>query len=321
MAGSPANFTHLTGFADVIQIREVAAQALSSLISPEDALEQAAGRILFPALWSPSLSLNAIHGKLLVLRHLIAEVINWVDVTAQNRRQIEGILLDSLTRHSIDSQCPVIVTAVLECVVAYLKWTRPTSTTLVDASIAIAKTALSSQQKPQPGRALLVEACTNLLMAQDSATYNIVDLITSAQSEDQILIALKNLPSNPERLNTSVFIEVVDRAANQKGSNALQIAALQVLIACPWSQEVTECVGSIRRKEICKQLQYTILNTNCVPLKEALLPALGCFSSWVRSCITKNILSNTERIHSGRQAALEKKDSSTRCLWLLTKTW
>ena len=222
-------------------------------------------------------------------------------------------MVDSLERHMKNPGCPVILTAVFEGVMAYLKCTRPISTTLVDAAVAVARTALNSQQNNpqsfhQPGRGLLVEVCTNLLMAQDLINDIFVDLSSTAYCEDQHLIALQNLSLNPKRLTTSVLIYIIDRASTQKGSNALRIAALQALTACSWPQEVTAGIEPIRRRWACNQLQYTMLNTKCVPLKEALLPALGCLSSWVRTCVMTNILSSTDTMvgsqSSGTRAAL-----------------
>lgn len=229
------------------QVREVASQALSSLLSPERALEKA--KITATRVSHASDDLNTLHGRLLFLRRLFTDVINW-PVPAADGKLLELRLRDAL---AIAPDTPVIPKAILDCIAAYVEAGETASPTFREASVSAARSYLA--MRGGPGVGLLHESAARVALLQPGS---VVDLLSASMPEDVQIAALDRIPEarSPELLSTVVSL--------LGGSDAVRTKALQVLSSWPDS-DITHMFPAL--------LQAT--DSRCVPLKEAALAAAG----------------------------------------------
>ncbi|BEI84050.1 hypothetical protein CcaverHIS002_0406540 [Cutaneotrichosporon cavernicola] len=223
-------------------VRAAAAQALSSLLSPEAGLEKA--RVTATRISHAGNEPNLRHGRLLFLRRLLEDVVD----------EAEGIaprLRDALA----EKAPPMISAAILDCVGAYVGISQANSDNDLLRAAATASHAFFATL-PTVGTDLLYAAAARVLILAGET----LSLLEARMPEDAQLLALASLERNSETLMA------VTRLAKQ-GSNAVRTAALEALADWPeGGAEITEL-----RDEMLKLAAHA----RSVPLKEAALAALG----------------------------------------------
>lgn len=257
------------------QVRHVASQALSSLLSPERALEKT--KVAATRISHGSEDLNLLHGRLLFLRRLIDDVVDWPNVSDADKGLVEARLRDALGEWGAVAH-PAIPAAILDCVAAYANavgnaTAKQRPKTLL-ASVAKKAHAFLTQHKV--GADLLHVAAARVIILYDKAgddEHGVEALLSPSVPEDAQLLALESASAKPA---PSVLGAVVRLAV--KGSNAVRTAALEVLAEWPEDDRDRKVV----EKEMAGlyDLVLRLTSARCVPLREAALGALGrCVSS------------------------------------------
>lgn len=234
------------------QIREVASQVLSSLLSPSRALEKA--KITATRVSHSSEDLNILHGRLLFLRRLFTDVIEWSETDNSDRRILEMRLRDAL---AIAPQTPVIPKAILDCILAYLDLATPTSAKLLQTAVLTSKSFLTTRRGPGADLLHVVAAQIILLDRSNGLDY----LLSSSISEDVQLIALDNLK---KKQTSPAHLKVVLKMC--QGSDSVRTKAYEAIASWPTSEPNIAAMFSTF-------LQDT--ESRCVPLREAALVAAG----------------------------------------------
>ncbi|ORY34822.1 putative death-receptor fusion protein-domain-containing protein [Naematelia encephala] len=291
------------------QIRQVSAQAISSLLSPAQAVQRAKGVTHAPL---TQLRANAIHGNILLLRELVANVIEWSSLQEQERQKIEETLLMTLRRSDPNTVSPLIVKTALECVLAYRHQVSQCSAEVVDMAVRIARSVLR-RPRLTPGYDLLVETAS-ILLADNDGTIEL-DLLLSS-SEDACLICLNHLAESPDRLLAGTLRTVLKLATSPNSGEAIQIAALEALVSAPW--EVAGDANGLKEVEIVLSLlENSVQKTKSVPLREAALPALGWAMNFCqRAAVTAAVDGLADQVlrYSGEQESQPARFSSLRTL-------
>jgi hypothetical protein len=220
-------------------VRAAAAQALSSLLSPEAGLERA--RVTATRISHASDEPNLLHGRLLFLRRLLEDVLDRADGIAPRLRDALG-----------EKAHPMISAAILDCVAAYVRL-QDQADELLPAAAAAARHFLAASGV---GSDLLHTAAARVLILAGEP----VSLLGPGVPEDAQLLALEALEHSPATL------EAVLRLA-KKGSNAVRTAALEALAT--WPEGGAE-IASLR-----SEMLRLAAHARSVPLKEAALGALG----------------------------------------------
>lgn len=241
-----------------IQVRTVASQALSSLLSPDQAVEKA--KVTATRISHSSMDLNLVHGRLLFLHRLITDVIQWEQVSDDDRRILEGRMRESLWQQ----RNPTIVTAAVDCVNAYTSLIDPLTPSLASITREI---ALSSLKRPTaPGVDLLCASAAKTLLPS-----HLVDLLHPSVPEDAHLTALEHVGAAD---SSAAILAAVIRLCQAPVGDGVLTLAYEVLASwprCPEFEENWSVIADIVWKRYDK--------TRCVPLKEAALVAMGRVSA------------------------------------------
>lgn len=261
----------------LLQVREVAAQALSSMLSPHQALRRAT--TIEPALDFASGDQNAVHGHLLLLGHLIADVIEWDDADVEAKRRIEVILLDVLRGSSKRSASPLIVKSVLDCILAYHSMTSASPGLTGEALETAQNILLKKSLSTSPGYDLLLDACVDLVLSLRPSPETLLALFSRQSTSEEKIAALERLGDSPQAVTAEIFERVLASAISRGSGDDVQIAALDILAGTSTSIESKR----IKREGLCKALEGILEKARCVPLREAALPALGRSIAWVRN--------------------------------------
>ncbi|WVF68582.1 hypothetical protein IAT40_003351 [Kwoniella sp. CBS 6097] len=255
---------------DEYQVRQVASQALASLVSPSEALRQVSD---IPA-QIVQRDLNSVHGNLLFLCQLISNVIHWVEVPADSRQKVEGGLMTVVNRY-VPGDCPPVTQAAIGCLEDYLEHASLVSEELLTSTLERAKQYLSSGSMTQflPAEESRRTACTQLLLRHSPSTDLLLKLLSSGAVEHDQLSALEQLPSLPGMWTAEVFQKVLVLALSGSGGHGVQALALDSLAEISWPAETISGLkgkwgGVVRRLE-------GLVGDRCVPVKEAALTTLG----------------------------------------------
>lgn len=252
------------------QVREVASQALASLLSPERALEKA--KVTATRVSHASDDINILHGRLLFLRRLVDDVLDWPAVCQADRELLEGRLRDALGEWGAVSH-PVIPAAILDCIAAYSVATASTGQGEGERSSLLAAAASTAQSflgaPRQVGADLLYTAAARVIILAGDDGEGAVSLLASSVPEDAQLLGLEAI-SNSEHYTPTALKAVANLA--RKGSNAVRTTALEVVASWP-SQSESEIEAEIA--SLADEAARLASHARSVPLKEAALGALG----------------------------------------------
>ena len=246
------------------QVREVASQALSSLVSPKEALEKA--KVTATRISHQSDDLNLAHGRLLFLRRLFADVVPWSEADNTDKSLLERHLKAALQGWA-GCQAAVIPKAVFDCINEYAAQTNPTAPALVSEAKRAACGFLYTPSSYAPGIDLLHDSAAETVLI-DAEPKDILSLLATSVPEDAQLIALDRLVDS--RFQVAEVLTALIALAQARIGNALRTKLFDVLSAWPSSPEAD--------KEIAKLgnlLEKVVKSTRCVPLREAALGALG----------------------------------------------
>jgi len=242
---------------------------------------------------------NALHGHLLLLRHLIADVMEWQNVGAKDKVRIEGVILE-LLRYASDKRCPPVMKILLECIMAFDEASKSiaTSTGLIEAAVSFAEQTIRYKHHPtQPGYHLLLDTCAAFLMDHRPAANTFLNLLSVSSGEDQQIAVLEALSTTSNMLTLPVLERVCALVTSRSRSDSVRIAASQALVDASWDDAVLGSIDVAKRNLIYRQLSKILKQTTCVPLREAVLPALGWTTAWVSD-------SESSEIHLMRQQCL-----------------
>ncbi|KAL7425015.1 hypothetical protein Q5752_000702 [Cryptotrichosporon argae] len=242
------------------QVRQVAAQAFSSLIAPGQAVDQA---VAVATIAGPGcMSRNEQHGRLILLNHLIRDVILFDDVSADDKQNIDKSLRALC---QLEPGSPAVTAAVLDCVVAFHTMAAASSALLECAG----QLSTASMQQPAsvPGSDILRTAAAAVCLLRPSEPI-IADLLKSA--DEDLQLAALDTPHCTSAIAAGVVEALAALAVSAKSSNAVRIKALEVIIDCN-----VRSVSDVVREQLADSLTVTIRSSRCVPLREAALPVLG----------------------------------------------
>lgn len=237
-----------------IQVRTVASQALSSLLSPDQAVEKA--KVTATRISHSSMDLNLVHGRLMFLERLITDVIQWEMVSNDDRRILEDRMRESLWQQ----RNPTIVTAAVDCVNAYTALIEPLTPSLPSITREIALSSL--KRSNAPGVDLLCASAAKALLPS-----HLVDLLHPSMPEDALLIALENLRSGDY---SSATLKALVKLCQAPVGDGVHTLAFDVLASWPSSAEFEE-----NRSTVANLVWKRYQKSRCVPLKEAALVAMG----------------------------------------------
>ncbi|WRT69593.1 uncharacterized protein IL334_006582 [Kwoniella shivajii] len=251
------------------QVRQVASQALSSLTSPSHSLD-----IALSISATMDVDSNSVHGHLLFLQQLIANVIPWYQVSIETKISIEEMLRE-LAEQYIQLDCPSTAQAILGCIGDYTRATSPSSSVLVEKVTAQSTNYLNTRTDTHfvPGEDAGQIACTRFLLSTQPNQNLLISLLSSTSSETDHILALKKLPSLPHLWSKDMFDTVLNIAISGRGGETVQIIALEDLAEINWSREILTGVKG-KWKRVIGRLNG-LSGTGCIPLREAGLVALG----------------------------------------------
>jgi len=267
------------------QVRKVAAQALASLLSPQEALYRATN-------WTTSIKSakgnNEIHGRFMLLSLLFEHVIDWPKVDNLAKKQIEVHLVQARDQQG-KSALLDISNAVIRCVATYLSATKSTNPLLRDRTADIAKSMLFStvsSQRPVQGTQLWLSASFLLDQCPSTETLrSMLDFGNPSMDFQQLptLWALQGLmgPSSLDKyVDMSVFRQIIALARSKSHDNAVRITAMDTLRLVTWETSIFAAIGVDTRSALNKDLSEIVRGTKYVPLREAALPALAWGVAW-----------------------------------------
>ncbi|WWC65932.1 uncharacterized protein I303_108554 [Kwoniella dejecticola CBS 10117] len=259
------------------QIRQVAAQALSSMVSPAQAFDTAMN-----CTTEEGLGMNATHGRILYLQQLISNVIPWSDsaitskANANADARFENKLL-ALVERFVPAHCPPITQAVLKCVDDYrINVDNAFDTSqLVESTKQLAIKSLDAQGVSAlvPGQDARQIAIIKFLLTNQPEEDLMLSLLAKSSTEIQSTLALEHLPQLPDLWTQQVFDAVLDLALSGRGGQSTQVFALDALSQISWPRNAIDALN-MGRKDAIGRLEK-LVGVRCVPVKEAALVALG----------------------------------------------
>jgi len=267
------------------QVRKVAAQALASLLSPQEALYRATN-------WTTSIKSakgnNEIHGRFMLLSLLFEHVIDWPKVDNLAKKQIEVHLVRARDQQG---KLPLldISNVVIRCVASYLAAARSTNTLLRERTADTAKSMLFSpvtSQRPAQGTQLWLSASFLLDQCPSTETLrSMLDFGNPSMDFQQLptLWALQGLmgPSSLVKyVDISVFRQIIALARSKSHDIAVRITAMDTLRLVTWETTILAATGAETRRALIKDLSEIVRGTKYVPLREAALPALAWGVAW-----------------------------------------
>jgi hypothetical protein len=276
------------------QVRKVAAQALASLLSPQEALYRATN-------WTSSIKSaqgnNELHGRFMLLSLLFENVIDWPKVDNLAKKQIEQHLIRARDQHG-KSTLLDISNAVVRCVASYLEATNSTNSPLRDRTADIANAMLFSPitpQRPVQGTQLWLSASFLLDQCPSTETLRSMLEFGNPSPDFQQLPALWALQGlmGPSSLATyidvSIFRQIIALARSKSHDNAVRITAIDTLRLVTWEPAILAAVDVETRRALIKDLSGIVQGTRYVPLREAALPALAWGVAWSVSSEDPNL--------------------------------
>ncbi|WVQ66397.1 uncharacterized protein L199_004577 [Kwoniella botswanensis] len=263
------------------QVRQVAAQALSSLVPPGQSLNAALTIMTKPE----ESDLNAVHGEVLYLKQLIANVIPWSDISSCSKRSFEDDL-STLVRRCVPGTCPPVTEAVLECVQLYNVNVKTTSSDIAKQTYSLVTTHLDNRGDIPfvPGEDARHNSSVKFVLSNQPTQELVLGLLSKSASEIDQTLVLEKLPSLPDLWTGEIFDAVLENALTGRGGDGVRVLALDALSEIKWSDIVLQGMDG-KWKKVIERLRIVVEST-CVPVKEAGLVSLG----WAihNSIINKN---------------------------------
>lgn len=242
----------------------MAAQALSSLVSSSEALTEMNN-------WSSvnSSDYNAIHGRLVYIRNLISGVIDWSDSSANSREIVESVLR---SKHEAFSElpCPPIQTEIFLAIDRYFVNANPTDLSL-DWAVVAAQNVIDGPRSLLPGNDALLAAAADLILSHRPSTQTALSLLSNPTEVGRLGI-LERITKLPPSISGEILHQILDVAIDRKNGEAVQIAALDAITSSSLGSAVLEGL-SAEKRSAKSDLLVGLLESKCVPLKEAALPA------------------------------------------------
>lgn len=216
---------------------------------------------------------NAKHGMFLLIGHLIRDVVNWRNATPESIKQLESHLAEALSAPNILTRGPpMVLEAVLVASAAFAE-----AASSIGISPQIREIARSAVERngadDRPGEDLLRRAAIGSLVSGSSESALLFDILTGTDDEDVQVAALERITRTANRSMDGNRLQTIMRiATNDFTPDAVRIAALHLIGT---RQDRTEAErldhGQIDPSVLFGMLQHTA----CVPLKEAIVPALA----------------------------------------------
>ncbi|KAK8849592.1 hypothetical protein IAR55_004927 [Kwoniella newhampshirensis] len=253
------------------QLRQVAAQALSSLVSPEEALHSA---LSIPNNLS-AMDLNHTHGQLLLLHQHIANVIKWAEVDVRSKQILEDDLM-SLVKLQMTVHCPPIAQAALLSANDYIRNAVPATTALVQKMISILHDCLrKGKDSFAPGLDVEHSACVHFMLDHSPTVFTVLNLLSSKSTDETHQIVLGRLPLNSTLHTADIFKGVVHYASSPDNriSDSTRVLALDALAEIRWPIEAMSHIGD--KHEEIREALWQVRGSRCVPVREAALPAVA----------------------------------------------
>jgi len=267
------------------QVRKVAAQALASLLSPQEALYCATN-------WTVSIDSakgnNEIHGRYMLLSNLLDHGVDWSKVDNLAKKQIEQHLLRALDRHG-GSPLLDISSNVIWCINSYLQSTTPMNPDIRDRAATVARQMLFSpvaSQRPVQGTQLWASAAYLLKHATSTELLrSILGYSNPSPDAQQLpaLWALQGLVDSPDlakHVDISIFRQIIALARSKSHDNAVRISAMDTLRLANWDSRILEEVDIEDRRAFVNDMSVIVRGTKYVPVREAALPALAWGTVW-----------------------------------------
>lgn len=253
------------------QVRGVAAQALSSLLPPEAALQR-----LLSWSWDHAGGANQRHGELACLGFVVFGAIDWAGVGEDQLREVDNVFLHVARRAALEPS-PLIVKAVLKLGAAYLA--RSSSVSVQQHLVKLASVSLERSAE-MPGFSLLLETASNVILRHAGTTQTISALMGSSVEEANLeAIVRVSGSASIEGQTLRDLVEVVIRGQGL----APRIAALEALTQlAPAGEQAVIDDACLRRLELALG---ACSKSASVPLREAALAVSGLTLAWVSPSI------------------------------------
>ena len=250
------------------QIRGVAAQALSSLLSPAAGLQR-----LLAWSWDKAGGANQRHGELACLSFIVSGSIDWTDVDEDHRRQVEEVLL-AIVRIAALEPSALVVKSVLELGTAYL---AVSASSLVEQQLVELAQLSLKRTAELPGTSLLHSTASEAMLRYAGSAQSVSALIRSP-IEEANLAAIARVAEASDLTNASALRDLVEVVITSRGL-ATRIAALEALSELsPGDNRDSIDDACLRRLELAVRAYSSSAS---VPLREAALAVSGLHMAWV----------------------------------------
>lgn len=223
---------------------------------------------------------NETHGYICFLRQLISNFIEWETVNAESRAGIDNILL-RLVKEYIPGTHPTITADVIGCVESYLVCTSVGKGSLVTEITSRAQKYMNRASRAfVPAEEFRLAACAAVLSTHAASSSIILSLLGSSSSEASNIVILENLWHLQESYSPELVDRVISLGVRGKAGEGIQLKALNVLSEITWQSVDCDALAEWKEKggrfeSVCEALDRIVINSKCVPIREAALVALA----------------------------------------------
>lgn len=239
--------------------------------------------------------INATHGYVCLLRQLISNFIEWETVDAESLDRIDDMLL-RLVKEYIPETHPTITADIIGCVESYL-----TSTGVDKGPLVTEITCRAQKYMNRPSAAFVpaeefrLVACTAVLSTHAASPSTIQSLLGSSSNEASNIFVLEHLWHLQESYSPELLDRVLSLGVKGKAGEGVQLKALNVLSEITWQSMDCDILAEWKEKggrfeTVCKALDRIVLNSKCVPIREAALVALG----WALHHVSSNVFMSSQ---------------------------
>lgn len=234
--------------------------------------------------------INATHGYICLLRQLISNFIEWETVDSESLARIDNILL-RLVKEYIPETHPIITADIIGCVESYL------TSTGVDKGPLVTEITCRAQEYMNwpspafvPAEAFRLVACTAVLSTHAASPSIILSLLGSSSNEASNIFILEHLWHLQESYSPELLDRVISLGLRGKAGEGAQLKALNVLSEITWQSMDCDILAEWKEKggrfeTVCEALDRIVINSKCVPIREAALVALG----WALRHVSSNV--------------------------------
>lgn len=234
--------------------------------------------------------INATHGYICLLRQLISNFIEWETVDSESLARIDNILL-RFVKEYIPETHPIITADIIDCVESYL------TSTGVDKGPLVTEITCRAQEYMNwpspafvPAEAFRLVACTAVLSTHAASPSIILSLLGSSSNEASNIFILEHLWHLQESYSPELLDRVISLGLRGKAGEGAQLKALTVLSEITWQSMDCDILAEWKEKggrfeTVCEALDRIVINSKCVPIREAALVALG----WALHHVSSNV--------------------------------